>query len=358
MEMKAAETGCKPYQPTSYEISWYIFLFVIFTAVLKFSQDAFLPIFAGLILYFCFCPVVDKLQTFKVSRWISSFMIVTMLGATAFTGLYYLASPVYDILQTSGSSLKVLEQKLTFLKQPMQKITAAEKEVERLTETDGQKVMQVTVQEGSMTESLFYGVQNFALTFFTIVVIFFFLLIYGDVLFCKLKRVLPYGRESDFEGSLLHKIQHGTCYYLFAITCINTILGCAIGGALYVQGFPNAFLWGAVGGILNFIPYVGCIVGASLVFLITLSTSPNGAELFMPALTYFLINTIEGQFITPTVVGKALRLNPLVILLALIYWGSIWGVAGMFIAIPVLIVMQIIGTYSTHLKDWTEALQL
>lgn len=358
MEMKPAETGCKPYQPTSYEISWYLFLFVIFTAVLKFSQDIFLPLFAALIFYFCFCPIVDKLQEFKVSRWVSSFLIVVAFCTTASTGVYYLASPVYEIFQTSGSSLKILEKKLTFLKQPMKKISAAEKEVERLTETSDQKIMQVAVQEDSMTESLLYGVQDFALTFFTAIVVFFFLLIYGDILFCKLKRVLPYGRESEFEGSLLHKIQHGTCYYLFAITCINTILGCAIGGALYVQGFPNAFLWGAVGGILNFIPYVGCIVGASLVFLITLSTSPTGAELFMPALTYLLINTVEGQFITPTIVGKALRLNPLVILLALIYWGSIWGVAGMFIAIPVLIVMQIIGTYSTHLKDWTEALQL
>ncbi len=345
-------------KPTTYELSWYLFLFVIFSATLKYAQVIFLPIMIGLILYFCFCPLVDKLQKFRVSRWFSSISLVLTICFLVGSAVYSLSGPFESIFQTSGKNFSNLKKNLSMLKKPMLNISLAEKKINDFTDVTDQEVIKVKIKGDGAGESMLYRAWDWSLNFFTSLVIFFFLLLYGDALFCKVSAVLPYQKVKGSKDSLLHEIQNGTCFYLLTISAINLVLGLVIGSALYMQSFPNPFLWGAIAGMLNFIPYVGCIVGVGLIFLISLSNPGSGMDIVGPALTYFLINSVEGQLITPTIVGSALRLNPLVIVLSLIYWGWLWGVAGMFVAIPILIVLQIIGSSSTSLSQWTEALSL
>jgi len=325
---------------------------------MKYSEEIFLPITISLILYFCFCPIVDKLQGFKISRLLSSVAAVLIICSTVFTGIYHLSSPIYNIFATSSEKLSNIENKLIIFKKPIADISEAEKKVDKITDADEEEVVKVQVKESSLSEDIFYQARLLAFNFITTMVVFFFLLMYGDRLFCNLSRVLPYGNESEFEGSLLSKIQNGTFQYLLTISMINIVLGFVIGTILYFLDFPNPFLWGVIAGMLNFIPYIGCLIGSGLIFIISLTSNGSSFEIVMPALSYLFINTLEGQFVTPMVLGSALRINPLIILLSLIYWGSIWGVAGLFVAIPILIVLNIIGAHSLHLKTWTEALKL
>lgn len=111
-------------------------------------------------------------------------------------------------------------------------------------------------------------------------------------------------------------------------------------GALYLTGLPNPLLWGAVAGLLNFIPYVGPVAGVSIVAVVSLATfDETGRALAAPA-AYTVIQALEGYLVTPLVMGRRLTLNPVALFLWLIFWTWIWGIPGTLLAVPLLAVVK------------------
>src|SRR5690606_25931795 len=133
--------------------------------------------------------------------------------------------------------------------------------------------------------------------------------------------------------------------YLLAITIINAGLGVAVTIAMWLIGMPTPYLWGLMATLLNYIPYLGAIFGAAILGLVALvSFEPIGQALMVP-LVYLVLNGIEGQLITPAVVGNRLSINPLVIVISIAFWAWIWGIPGMLVAVPLLIVARILSEY-------------
>ncbi len=124
--------------------------------------------------------------------------------------------------------------------------------------------------------------------------------------------------------------------YFVTITLINAGLGVATGLALQLLGLPGAALWGFMAFVLNFIPYVGPVtLVAALVFAGVAAF--DGLRSFLPALAFVSLNVVEGQFVTPSLVGRSLSLNPLLIFVALVFGIWLWGPIGGVVAIPILL---------------------
>ncbi len=173
----------------------------------------------------------------------------------------------------------------------------------------------------------------------------FFLLSSGSLFYRKTVEALPSLSDKKRALSIASDIETELSRYLFAITLINLCLGLAIGSAMALVGLPMPAVFGALAFVLNFIPYLGAIAGIGLVGLVGLTEFGSDAYALVPPLVYLLITSIEGQFITPILVGRRLRMNAAAVFLSVAFWGWIWGVVGMFLAVPLMVCVKIVAGY-------------
>jgi predicted PurR-regulated permease PerM len=147
--------------------------------------------------------------------------------------------------------------------------------------------------------------------------------------------------------SIAHEIESHISRYLLTVTLINTCLGLAVGTTVGLLGLRNPVMWGVVVAVLNFVPYLGALTGIICMTIgATLSFDSLSYALVFPAV-YLLFSTLEGNFVTPWVMGRSLTLNPVIILLSLTFWGWMWGIAGVILAVPILAAFKI---FCAHVK--------
>lgn len=139
-------------------------------------------------------------------------------------------------------------------------------------------------------------------------------------------------------GRAIRDIQSNVSSYLLAITIINTCLGLVATLLFWLLGLPNPFLWGFLTGVLNFMPYIGPAIMAFIILGVGLVTYSEPQMSFLSVLAILILNTIEGQFVTPLLVGRQMRQSTMTIFIAIAFGAWLWGPAGALLATPVLLV--------------------
>ncbi len=138
------------------------------------------------------------------------------------------------------------------------------------------------------------------------------------------------------------KIQQDIASYLTTISLIYFVVGRVTAGAMALLGMPTPVLWGAVATVLHFIPFLGPVITFLILCGVSLLTFDTWLRIILPPLFYFCLAGLEGYFITPMILGKRLMLNPIMVFAAILFWGWIWGIPGVFLAVPILTSMKII----------------
>lgn len=139
-------------------------------------------------------------------------------------------------------------------------------------------------------------------------------------------------------GRAMRDIQSNVSSYLLAITIINTVLGLLATLMFWLFGLPNPFLWGLLTGVLNFMPYIGPAIMAFIILGVGLVSFPLPQMAFLPVVLLVVLNTVEGQFVTPMLVGRQMRQSAMTIFMAITFGTWLWGPAGALLATPVLLV--------------------
>src|SRR5688572_23889655 len=173
------------------------------------------------------------------------------------------------------------------------------------------------------------------------VVLLYFLLASGDLFLRKLIHVLPRFGDKKRAIEIARQTEHHISTYLSTVTLINIALGVVVGVAMHLAGMPNPVLWGVTAGLLNFVPYLGALVTAGVLTLVSILTFDSLGRAMVAPLIFLGINAIEGYLVTPMLLGRRLTLNPVAIFLGLIVWGWIWGIAGALLAVPILATFKI-----------------
>ena len=177
--------------------------------------------------------------------------------------------------------------------------------------------------------------------FFSLLVIFFFLAGWTAM---RKRTIVSRG---SFEGALttarvIQQVVDATSTYLGTITVINIGLGALTAGALWLLGMPSPVMWGGIVAVANYIPYLGPIVCALLLFLGGLMIYPDIWGALAPPAAFISFHLVEANFFTPMVVGHRLTISPLSILISLSFWAWVWGTTGALLAVPLLIIMKTI----------------
>ena len=177
--------------------------------------------------------------------------------------------------------------------------------------------------------------------FFALLVIFFFLAGWTSM---RKRTIVSRG---SFEGALttarvIQQVVDATSIYIGTITLINVTLGALTALILWQLGMDSPVMWGGIVAVLNFIPYLGPIGSAALLFFGGLMTFPDVWSALLPPLIFTGLHLVEANLITPMVVGKRLTISPLAILVSLSFWAWVWGTTGALLAVPLLIIMKTI----------------
>jgi predicted PurR-regulated permease PerM len=177
--------------------------------------------------------------------------------------------------------------------------------------------------------------------FFVVLVVFFFL-----AGWTRMRRRTITARAS-FDGAMttaraIQQMVDATSTYLGTITLVNITLGLVTAGVLWLLGMPTPMMWGGIVAVLNYIPYLGPIASALLLAVGGLMTFDHPWYAFLPAACFIGLHLTESNLITPSIVGRRLTINPLLILLALSFWAWVWGTTGALLAVPLLIIIRTI----------------
>jgi predicted PurR-regulated permease PerM len=251
-------------------------------------------------------------------------------------------------LEKAPYSLQLFKSKLIPLRGPMQNVAKASGEIEKITTPEAQQAKPaVEVKRHPIADILYVRTPELIVSAVMLIILLYFLLAYDGVFLTKLIKLLPTLADKKRAVSIATEIETHVSRYLLTVTLINIGLGFAVGTAAGSLGLPNPVMWGAMVAILNFVPYLGALTGIICMTLgAVLSFDSFGYALVFPAV-YLLLATLEGNFITPWVMGRSLTLNPVMVLLSLSFWGWMWGIAGIILAVPILAAFKI---FCAHIK--------
>src|SRR5881392_1390217 len=342
--LRIAELSQRPFDVRSIALTGLFILAVFYT--IYFMRSILLPIVLALLLSYLLRPIVRGHAQLKIPLPVSAAFILIGLLALVGYGISGLATPTVEWLQKAPAGLAELQYKLLPLKKSVAQVTQASGEIEKLATTNAE-TKTVELKRHPITEMFFMRTPEFIASAVLSSILLYFLLVYDQVFIAKLVKLLPTLSDKKVAVGIAQDIESQVSRYLFTITAINACLGLAVGTAVGLLGLRNPLMWGVMVALLNFVPYLGALTGIICMTIgATLSFDSLGYALIFPAV-YLALGTLEGSFITPWIMGRSLTLNPVIILLSLTFWGWMWGIVGIILAVPILAAFKI---FCAHIK--------
>jgi predicted PurR-regulated permease PerM len=302
----------------------------------------FIPVLLAHLLDRLLSPLVRTGERFGLPTPMGAGIVLLAFFGILGIGAYYLSEPATEWIESAPQKIQIAEYKLRGLTEPLEKVQKAAEKVDEATEANQGGEQTVTVQqEGSAGAMLMSQTRAFTSGLLITIFLLYFLLASGDLLLKKIVHMLPRFRHRKNAVQIIRSIERDLSQYLGMICLINLGLGIAVAGAMYGIGMPNPLLWGALAGMLNFIPYLGPVVNIAVVGLVAFVSFDHVSHAIMAPLAYLILNGIEASLVTPTVMGWRLQLNPVVIFIALTFWTWVWGIPGALLAVPILASVKI-----------------
>jgi predicted PurR-regulated permease PerM len=204
----------------------------------------------------------------------------------------------------------------------------------------------------ALTGTVLKRVASIALSTAATVILLYFFLASERWLITRTVEAIPRRRARVAVIGGFRAAQRDIATFLGTQAMINVGVGLATGIAVGLIGLPNPTLWGTIAGVLGFIPYLGPLVTIVLLVLAGMLTFDAVPWMLAPVAAFGVINVIESNFVSPWIVGKRLEISPLVVFVSVMVCGWIWGIAGAFIAVPLLVAIRAAARRSRSLRLW------
>lgn len=319
-------------------------LFVLaLLAVIYAAKPVLVPMVLAILLAVMLGHVVRWLRyELRIPSGVGAAIVLATLVGVFGLAAYYLSTPATTWLQDMPDEMREMERKFRGLKERVEGLREASEQVEAMANDNGDEdAVDVRVREATITPFLLGQTWYIGANAFLTLGLLYFLLAADDLFLVKLVRVIPKFANKKLAVEVVHQVQSDIAIYFLTITLINAGLGVAIGTAMWLLGVPNPLLWGIAAALLNFIPFGGAIIGVLAVAVVAAANFENVGYILLVPAVYYTLTTIEGSFLTPMILGKRLVLNPVVIFVSLIVWGWMWGIPGIFLAVPIMSAIKI-----------------
>lgn len=311
-------------------------------AAIYVASPIILPVVLAFVLKLLLQPAVRILERLHLPRAIGALLpILLVIGLLA--GLVTaLSGPAETWAKRLPEGIPRLEAHLLVLQGPIQALQKIIQQTEDATGSSGQKGAIAIRQDFGLTGALFSGTRAVLDGLLTTVLVLYFLMLSGDTFLRRLVEILPRFRDKRQAVDISQQIEQDISAYLVTITIMNAAVGLATAAAMYFCGLGDPLLWGAAAFLLNYIPILGPIFGTIIFLLAGMLTFDSLGWALLPPALYFGIHLVEGETLTPMLLARRFTLNPVLVILSLVFWFWMWGVPGAILAVPMLAITKIV----------------
>jgi predicted PurR-regulated permease PerM len=339
--------------------------------VLHWAKAVFIPVMLGVMVSYALSPVVNWMERRRVPRWLSAAaLLMGILGGLGFTA-WSLRGSAVELVETLPSAAQklagALQVKSSGTPSPLDAVQKAAAQVEQAARGEA-ATAPVRGVTRVMIEPKPFNIKDYVVTGSiglmaalaqAIVVVFlaFFLMISGDTFRRKMLKLAG----DDFSSKkitlqALHEVTDQIQRYLQVQILTSAVVGVLTWAALAAIGLENALVWGIVAGVLNFIPYLGTVVTAGTSAMVGFLQFGTLNMALMVGGVSLVIHALTGNLLTPWLTSKTSRLSPVAVFVGMLAWGWLWGVWGLLLGIPILMMAKAVCDRVEDLKPIGEFL--
>jgi len=326
-------------------------------AVLWLAQGLILPVLLSMFFALIGNPIIRVLQRVWIPRFVAALLVLA--GGLLLAGALgnQLIEPAGEWVRQAPKELKELAPKLRAMTKPVQEANRAAESFARAAGGES-KPVEVVRTEVNEPYKVLTTTPRLIASVLAVVLLTFFFMVYGENLQRNAIALLHGRQQKKLTVGILQSIEDELSRYVLTISLINAVVGLVFAMSLSLLGLPlpEALLWGTMAALLNFAPYVGPLIGIAVMLLIGM-TAFDGLKALAPAGVYLLLHTLEGQLVTPIVLGRRMRVSPLVLILALMVFGALWGIVGLLLAVPLLVCVKLVLERTEGMDGWARLLE-
>ncbi len=312
-------------------------------AVLYVASEIVLPVVLAIILKLLLQPLVRALDRIGLPRPISALVALLLLIILLTALISALTGPAADWAGKLPEALPEVQQKLAILQRPIAAFHSALDGILSFTTGGITPFPEAPASRSpNIVGFLLSGTAAVVAGVFTTLIVLFYLLVAGELFLRRLVEILPrFAEKRQAVETSLH-IERNISMYLITVTLINAVVGLLTLGIMWCCGVANPLLWGTIAFVLNYVPILGAMVG--LVIFLMASVLSLGVTWWalLPVGLYFAVHVVEGEIVTPMLMARRFTINPVAVILALVFWYWMWGVPGAILAVPMLAITKIV----------------
>lgn len=342
--------------PTAVSVSIVGSFIILLIGALYYARSFVLPVVLAMLITLTLTPLIRSLSRLGVPAGVSAVGLVLLLGGAIAGAATLLSEPVAAMVSEAPRVIAEIRERFAFLREPFSMLNDAVRALETMGGDSTGEPERVVLSQPGLLAWAAGTAAGIGTTLGATLLLALFLLASSNILRHKLVHVLPDLSEKKKSLRVLGDIENEVSRYLLTITAINTGFGFCVGLAMYVLGMPSPLLWGIGAGLLNFIPYIGGLVGMTTLITVSVVTFPTFAGAVLPPLAYLGIQIAESNFITPMILGRRLELSTVAILVFLAFTTWMWGIVGTIIGVPLLVVVKVFSDNFPSLSPLAEFL--
>lgn len=320
-------------------------------AGLRVAQQAVVPVLFAVFFTLLLSPLVDLLTRRRVPRVVAAVIVVVAVVALVAACLGATWHPARDLLETAPETMRTLEQKMRPVTRFIAKVQSVSNQAERITEP-GTKPRGAPTPVALESKGFVASTQEWIITLVSMLFLTLFLLA-ADL--ANLGRDATAGTHWARAGQVFERVRGELARYFAAVTCSNLVLGVGTAGAMAALEMPNPLLWGVIAFLFNFVPYAGSATTLAVLTVVALVSFDGVGRAMGVAGAFLVLTTLEGQVLQPVLVGRRLDVSPPVVLLGLWFGGWMWGVAGVALATPLLVMVKVAAEELSRAESDDEA---
>jgi predicted PurR-regulated permease PerM len=312
-------------------------------AALYVASSIILPVVLAFVLNLLLQPAVRLLGRLHLPRTVGALLTVFLVIGALVGLVAALSVPATTWAERLPEGIPRLEAHLEVINGPIQALQKVIQQAEQAADAPPGRGSIVSVRRDlGITGALFAGTRSVLDGLFTTVLVLYFLLVAGDIFLRRIVEILPTFSNKRQAVDISQQIQEDISGYLVTITAMNAAVGVTTAAAMYLCGLGDPLLWGTTAFLLNYIPILGPLFGVGIFVLVGMLSFESLWWALLPPALYLGIHLVEGETLTPMLLARRFTLNPVLIILSLVFWFWMWGVLGAILAVPMLAILKII----------------
>lgn len=313
---------------------------ILLLGLLHVGSKIFLPITSALIAGLLFGPIQGRLERLGTPPFVGALAITGALIGAVVIAARLLVLPFQSWMDQMPRIWAALQHQLEGLRSLLLSVQTVTDAVQQSAGISTGGDAAVAVNAPAILGELVVSVPSFLGQIALFIGVLFFFLARRQLLRAQLLSFCMDRRTRLKTARILQDCERAISSYVGVITVINLFVGILTGIAVWLLGIPNAFFWGAAAAVLNYIPYIGPALFAVILLGVGLIEGGSGLAPALPALAFIAIHALEGNFVTPTLLGRHMTVEPMLVIISLALWLWLWGPFGAFLAVPILLILN------------------